>query len=62
MSVKQIFLSVNYFFLILFTTAFSMLPTDFERTESLAYSNTQHTWLGQSSGKIQGDDTVNSTI
>lgn len=39
-----------------------MLPTNFERIDSYAYTDTQQTRLGQIANKLQADDTVNSTM
>lgn len=43
-------------------TACSSLPTDFESTESYAYTDTAQTVLGKEAATITGDDTSNSTM
>jgi putative cardiolipin synthase len=39
-----------------------MLPTDFERVNSHAYTKTEQTYLGQTASKLQANDTKNSTM
>jgi putative cardiolipin synthase len=53
---------VILFLISLSISACSMLPTDFERTTSYAYSDTDNTWLGKSATSIQGNDDLNSTM
>lgn len=48
--------------LILLTSACSMLPKDFERTDSFSYKDTEQTFLGRNASKLQSGDTVNSTM
>lgn len=49
-------------FLILLTSACSMLPTDFERTDSYSFTDTDHTYLGKNASKLQSEDPKNSTM
>ena len=44
------------------TTACSSLPTDFDSTESYAYTDTAQTELGKTAAEVTGDDAVNSTM
>ena len=48
--------------LILLTSACSMLPTDFERTDSYSFGDTEQTFLGKNASKVQSGDTENSTM
>jgi putative cardiolipin synthase len=53
---------ISLYFSLLFLSACSLLPSNFEQVESHAYTDTQKTWLGKAASNLQADNVDHSTM